>query len=208
MAYTKKQWSRRIAERSDMCMGLVHLTRESEYGDVFDVMHKILVDQKLLGSTTDKGFICGDRKAICFQDIPLYSVCQNVFYEQKQCEDDEKYKLRYRAIGLVFTKEYLFLKGARPVIYEQTDVAKQFLPANEWWRIVRLDLSNQECFIDWAHEREWRLPGDLEFELKEATLLSIDNAQVKQMTTAYRKKTDKDLRDELRGIVTLRDVLF
>jgi hypothetical protein len=129
-------------------MGLVHLTRESEYGDVFDVMHKIFVDQKLLGSTTDKGFICGDRKAVCFQDIPLYSVCQNVFYEQKQCEDDEKYKLRYRAIGLVFTKEYLFLKGARPVIYEQTDVAKQFLPANEWWRIVRLDLSNQECFID------------------------------------------------------------
>lgn len=191
-----------------MCVGLVHLTRECESGDVFDVMLKILIDQKLLGSTTDKGFICGNRKAVCFQDIPLYSVCQNVFYEQKQREADEKYKLRYRGVGLVFLKDYLFVKGARPVVYEQTDVAKQFLPPDEWWRIVRLDLSDPECFVDWTHEREWRLPGDLEFELAEATLVTIDNAHVKQMSTAYREKTGKDLRDELRGIVTLRDVLF
>lgn len=208
MAYTKKEWSRRLADRVDMCAGLVHLTRESEIGDTFAVMIKILTGQKLLGSTTDKGFICGDRKAVCFQDAPIYSICQNTFYEQKQREADSNYKLRYRAVGLVFPKDYLFAKGARPVIYEQTQIAKQFLPADQWWRIVCLDLSNEESFIDWTHEREWRLPGDLEFELAQTTLVAIDNKDVKRITTAYKKITDKDLRDELRGIVTLRDVLF
>ena len=189
-------------------LGLVHLTREAAQSDVFEVLLKILIDRKLIGSTTEMGFICGDRKAVCFQDAPLYSISQNVFFEQKQIEQNSDYKLRYRAIGLVFRKDYLFLKGSRPVVYEQTDVAKKILPPDEWWRIVRLDLSDPNSFVDWTHEREWRLPGDLEFELSEATLLMITNSNVKDLAKRYMEKTGKDLRDELRGIVTLRDVLF
>jgi len=208
MTYTKAEWEHRIADRTDMCTGLVHLTRESDDDKVLDVLLKILIDRKLIGSITEKGFICGDRKAICFQDAPLYSVSQNVFFEQKQRQQNPNYKLRYRAIGLAFRKDYLFMKGARPVFYEQTNVAKKILPPDEWWRIVRLDLSLPNNFIDWTHEREWRLPGDLEFELSEVTLLTITNDSVKELAALYKKKTGKDLRDELRGIVTLRDVLF
>jgi hypothetical protein len=208
MAYTRKDWERRIADRTDMCAGLVHLTRETSQSNVFEVLLKILIDQKLIGSTTEMGFICGDRKAVCFQDAPLYSISQNVFFEQKQIEHNSDYKLRYRAIGLAFSKDYLFMKGARPVVHEQTDTAKEILPPDEWWRIVRLDLSDPNSFVDWTHEREWRLPGDLEFELSEATLLMITNSNVKDLAKRYMENTGKDLRDELRGIVTLRDVLF
>jgi hypothetical protein len=208
MSYTKQDWKRRIAERGDMCTGLVHLTRETDHLNVGQVLIKILIEKKLTGSTTDKGFICGSRRAVCFQDAPLYSISQNVFFEQKKWEQDKTYKLRYRAFGIAFSKDYLFNKGARPVIYDKTDAAKSFLPKEEWWRIVRLDLSKEDAFIDWTHEREWRLPGDLDFDLTEATIVCINNKGLKVLAAQFNKQTGKELRDEVNGIVTLSDVLY
>lgn len=208
MSYTKRDWIRRISERSDMCSSLVHLTRESqEIPNVLDVLVKILVERRLIGSSTGGGFICGPRRAVCFQDAPLHSICQNVFFEQKKIEQDSSQKLRYRAIGLAFSKEYLFKKGARPVIYEKTDVAKAFLKDTEWWRIVRLDLSDENAFIDWTHEREWRIPDDLNFELNEITLVAIKNNTIKDIAKKFMEETGKELRDEVRGLVTLHDIL-
>lgn len=208
MAYTKKEWRRRIADRSDLFSGLVHLTRKTDEFPVVSVMLKILLEKKVIGSSTESGFICGKRRAVCFQDAPLYSICQNVFFEQLRQENDANYKLRYLAFGVAFPKYYLFNKGARPVIYEKTDVAKAMLPPEEWWRIVRLDLSDDSNFIDWTHEREWRLPGDLEFDLSQVTLVCINNKQVKYIAKEYKKETGDELRDLIRGVVTLRDVLF
>lgn len=208
MAYTKKDWIRRISERSDMCSHLVHLTRQSEeIPNVLDVLVKILVERRLIGSSTESGFICGSRRAVCFQDAPLHSICQNTFYEQKKREQDPKEKVRYLALGLAFPKDYLFNLGARPVIYEQTEVAKSFLPPDEWWRIVRLDLSNETFFIDWTHEREWRLPDYLEFDLNQVTIIGIRNATIKAVAENYKKATGEELRDQVRGIVTLHDIL-
>jgi len=185
MSYTKKDWKNRIAERSDMCTGVVHLTRETESMSVGQVLLKILLDKKLIGSSPNKSFICGSVKAVCFQDTPLYSLGQNVFFEQKMRRQDKLYKLRYQAFGVAFPKDYLFNKGARPVIYEKTDFAKDFLPKNQWWRIVRLDLSNNNAFVDWTHEREWRLPGDLEFDLSEATIVCTANNKLKEIAAKY-----------------------
>lgn len=208
MSYTKKDWIRRISERSDMCSFLVHLTRESqEIPSVLDVAVKMLIERRLIGSSTDSGFICGSRHAVCFQDAPLHSICQNTFFEQKKIEQDSSQKLRYRALGLAFPKDYLFQKGARPVIYEKTDVAKAFLPQDEWWRIVRLDLSDPNAFIDWTHEREWRVPGDLEFDLDEVTLIGIRNTTINTIAKKFMDATGEELRDKVRGIVTLHDVL-
>ena len=158
--------------------------------------------------TGSSGFICGTTKAVCFQDAPLYSVAQNVFFEQKMRELDSSYRCRYVALGVAFSKDYLFNKGARPVLYEKTETAKSFLPNNEWWRIVRLDLSDDNNFIDWTHEREWRLPGDLDFELNEATVVGINNVNLKSLVKEFHTETGKDLRDEVKGIVTLGDLLY
>jgi hypothetical protein len=208
MPYTKKEWTRRIADRSDICTGLVHLTRSTDTLKVRDVLLKILKDKKLIGSSTDSGFICGNKRAVCFQDAPLYSISQNVYYEQLRRENDKNYKIRYLAFGLAFPKEYLYRKGARPVIYEKTEIAKKMLPPEEWWRIVRLDLSDDSNFVDWTHEREWRLPGDLSFKLNQVTLVCIENNHVKELANLYKKETGYELRDLLRGVVTLKDILY
>jgi hypothetical protein len=50
-------------------------------------------------------------------------------------------------------------------LYERKEVAKRMLTETEHWRIVNFDMSNPGTYIDWTHEREWRLPGDLEFKL-------------------------------------------
>jgi len=196
VGYTKKDWSERIRERTDMSTRLSHLTRESADGQSSArVLLKILLEQRLIGSTTTQGFICGDTPAVCFQDAPLYSIAQNVLFEQKMREAAKSSTVRYKALGVAFTKPYLYVKGARPVVYENSEAAKEMLPASEWWRIVRLDLSDEDAFVDWTHEREWRLPGDLDFDLSEVTILTVSNEAVTEIATLYRKETGSDIRD-------------
>jgi len=207
MPYTKKDWKRRIAERSDMTSSLVHLTRESSTLGTYETLIKILKEKRLIGSTTQSGFIVGDTPAVCFQDAPVSGIVQNVFYEQKKREANPKYKLRYRAIGLLFPKEYAYQKGARPVIYDRTSEAKQYLPPNQWWRIVNFDLSSDTAIVDWSHEREWRFPGDFTFELAKVTVLLIDDASYRLFIKKGRASYPT-LLEEIGGIINLAHVLY
>lgn len=209
MGYTKKDWEARIRERTDMSTRLSHLTRPGRNGEAAqEILLKILLERQLIGSTTSQGFICGDTPAVCFQDAPLYSIAQNTLFEQKMREDGKSSVVRYKPIGVAFTKPYLFMKGARPVVYDDSEIAKKILLKSEWWRIVRLDLSDEKASVDWTHEREWRHPGNLDFDLSEVTLLAVDNTAISQIAALYRKKTGNDIRDEVGGIVTMRDVLY
>lgn len=56
-------------------------------------------------------------------------------------------------------------------MYEQSDVAKKFLPLQERWRIVSFDLSDTKSFVDWPHEREWRYVGDFKFDISKVTVV-------------------------------------
>lgn len=206
MPYTKDDWEKRIAERNDMSTSLIHLTRENSTQSVVNVLYNILKDKKIKGSTTS-GFIVGNEKAVCFQDAPLYSICQNIFFEQKKRKQDRNYKLRYRAIGLLFDKQYAYKKGARPVIYEKTDIAKTFLPPSEHWRIVNFNLESDSSIIDWTHEREWRVKGDFEFELSDVTIIVIKQNQIKKLISKF-KEEGIDLMNEINGIVTLEHLLY
>ena len=38
---------------------------------------------------------------------------------------------------------------------------KSILPSDEYWRIVNYDLSDNKYMVDWTHEWEWRVPGDV-----------------------------------------------
>ena len=58
-------------------------------------------------------------------------------------------------------------------------VAKKILPEDEWWRIVNLNLDDKSNYIDWMHEREWRLKGDFEFELSQAVVLLSNTTSYK-----------------------------
>lgn len=208
MTYTAKDWHRRIAERTDMCSYITHLTRETAENKCEDNLFNMLKEKKIIGSTTSSGFIVGSTSAVCFQDTPLTSICQNTFFEQKQRESDKNYKLRYRAFGLMFDKRYAFKKGARPVVYDKTAIAKDYLPENQWWRIVNFNLESDDQIIDWSHEREWRYPNDFEFELSEVTLVTIRQHSISTLTKKFKNELNIDLMKEIKGVVTLEHLLY
>lgn len=196
-----------MAERSDLSSQIVHLTREVETSKVVDVLYEIVSQRQLIGSITKSAFICGSTPAVCFQDAPLHGICQNVFFEQKSKESKKNSRTRYKAFGPAFSKEYAFRKGARPVIYDRTSDAKKYLPPELHWKIVNFNLSKDDAFIDWTHEREWRVPGNFCFELKEATLLFV-NSLTYQSFAKKCKENGTNFLEEVRGVVVMDNVLY
>ncbi|WP_318484360.1 hypothetical protein [Photobacterium leiognathi] len=209
MGYNYDKWGQRFAERNDMSAYLVHLTRESDsIGHENAVLAKILSEKKLNGSSTSSGFICGPDTAVCFQDAPLYSICQSVYYEQKLREQDSSLKVRYSPMGLMFSKGVVYKSGGRPVIYEKTEIAKNILAEDEWWRIVNLNYDNPDSLIDWTHEREWRVKGDFHFQLEDTTLIVVDMDEAKKINKLYKEANGRDLFDLLGGIIVLDKILY
>lgn len=190
----------------DVTARLTHLTRRVDDNPdphaAVNVLMKILSERRLVGSSTKQGFIVGRRRAVCFQEAPLYSIGQNMRHEASLGS-----KLRYDPYGLTFAKDYIFRKGGRPVIYERTSDAKRYLPEEQWWRIVRFDLSDQRNFIDWTHEREWRVPDDLEFELTEAFVL-VPNKDGYRAFLDHPAQRANDFLRQVAGIVTLSPLFY
>ncbi|ACK69357.1 hypothetical protein PCC7424_0901 [Gloeothece citriformis PCC 7424] len=61
MAYNINDWKQRLASRSDLTSSVVHLTRpvnnNGQQLSIIDVLLKIICEKKLLGSSTQSGFI-------------------------------------------------------------------------------------------------------------------------------------------------------
>lgn len=212
MPYFLENWKNRVASRSDLTGHLIHLTRSANIDgkqlDAIEVLMKIIQEQCLLGSSTKSGFICGDRKTVCFQDTPLYQLTQNIYLEPEYRNQNPQAKVRYVGAGLMFPKPYIYSQGGRPVIYDNTEEAKGYLPANQWWRIVKLELSDDSNIVDWTHEREWRVPDNFHFELKKVTVI-VPNANAYKKFISECRLIDKiDILSEIRGIVTLSAVFF
>lgn len=161
--------------RLDFSHSLVHLTRERhEYSSddpatrklsrvvpAFDVLKEILSTGILRGSGNE-GFVKGNRRAVCFSEIPLSAL--NLFAVEPSVPISRPHD--YRFYGIVLSKQAVFGAGGRPVIY-LPDSEGHWIPSEEKWRHVRFEPPQ----VDFTHKREWRVPGDL--NLKEATLYVI-----------------------------------
>lgn len=202
MGITLKEWKHMVSTRSDMSSYVTHLTRDSNTRSTLENLIKILEDKKLIGSSTE-GYIQGNDKAVCFQDAPLSGIVQNVYHNQMQVEEGKTSKYRYRACGLMFLKPYVFIKGARPVIYETKKEAREKFP-DELWRVVTLDMNKENDFVDWTHEREWRVKGDFEFDLKEVVILVPNHKAYKYLIS----KLDEETLKEIRGIIQMDPINF
>ena len=197
--YNLEKWANRLASRSDISGYVFHMTKANEELNAFEVLIKILKERTLIGSSTQKGFITGDRKAVCFQDTPISSIVENIHHEELY-RDDLGGKTRYTYYGICIPKSYLFKQGGRPVFYEQKEIAKQLLPKEEYWRIVDYNLSDIDNIIDWTHEREWRLPTDrFEFGFSKVVILIPNGDSFKGLINHLPKE---DL-ETIRGVIQI-----
>ncbi|MCD9548591.1 DUF2971 domain-containing protein [Photobacterium carnosum] len=200
-----------MSDRQDLSSSLVHLTRaatiDGERLSSVDVLLKILRERVIVGSTTDSGFIRGDRSAVCFQDAPLYSVAQNLKYEKELVQAGST-RNRYSGCGLVFSKYYLFERGCRPVIYDKLNEGSEYLNERELYRLVKLDLSNIDNIIDWSHEREWRLPGNLEFAVDATGIVLETKQDFSEFIVKCQLPENESILNQTCGIIVLDALLM
>lgn len=197
----QEEWIEHISYRSDFTSRITHLTRRTADKSAFEVLCDILDSKIIFGSDYD-GYIRHGNKAVCFQDIPLYSLAENIRYEEKKSyshTQNEKVKFRYEAFGLRFNKGQLFAKGGRPVIYGTNEELDR-LPESEQWRCVQIDLTNSESIVDWSHEREWRIHGDLKFDYSEIEVIVGCKKSYKEFINRY---SQTGLLSEINGVIVL-----
>lgn len=196
-----EEWIRQILSRSDMGARLTHLTRGESDKTAFDNLISILEDKRINGSTTQTGFICGDTPAVCLQETPLSAIAEFMYNSPLET------KPKYEAYGLRFSKKFVYNKGGRPVIYGETEKLKSMLPTEEYWRIVKLEISDFEKVIDWTHEREWRVPNELCFEYKNIDIIVKNSTERERLISYFEEKNKLDVLKDVNSIICLIDVI-
>ena len=196
----RDDWGKRIRSRADMASRLAHLTKGKSDKQAYDNLWIILTECKLRGSG-NSGFINGKQKAVCLQELPLSAIAENLLYE-----DELNSKIRYSPFGIRFTKQFIYKHGGRPVIYEDKNLMKKMLPEDEYWRIVDLDLNNPEAFVDWTHEREWRVPGDLKFKYSDIEIIVKNGLYYRKLINRCIEEERLDILRDIHGIITLNSV--
>jgi hypothetical protein len=156
--------------RLDISKSLIHLTRDRDSKTSEEVFDQIISDKSIIGSTEN---IRGKYKCICFSETPISAIGQIIALK------DEKF--HYGSFGFIFSKQYLFNKGARPVIY-QPDSDFELLPENLQYRHVRFEIDR----TDWTWEREWRICIDkLELDYKSVTLIVPTREKIEEYKEKY-----------------------
>lgn len=143
--------------RDDISQWLVHFTKQRthlgnlETADI--VLRYIINSQKIRASTTEAITRYHPPGATCFYDVPPKNWDQLI-----QTNPNGR-----QAYGVIVSKTAFWSKGGRPAIYTESPTNPRW-PENERFRLIATNLSSQSP-IDWTHEREWRVPTDLDLDL-------------------------------------------
>lgn len=192
----------REAMRSDLTAFLTHLTRGGDKDDAYDSLWSILDDKKLKASEQ----VSEAENVVCFQDVPIRSIGENIRYEQNLREHRNMPKIRYSPFGIRVEKRIAFIRGARPVVYEKHDDYKKVLQPQYYWRYVAIDYDKSGTYVDWTHEREWRIKGDYEFEY-ESIIVVLPSKSYYSRFVADCNKRDNTMLSRFQGIDILTDCL-
>lgn len=204
----KKDWRKRFKNRVDLSSRVTHLTKGDTDDEAFKNLISILEEKCIRASKTGSNFINGDIPAVCLQEAPLIAIAENLQYEEKLREEDEKQRIRYLGFGIRFHKDFIYQNNGRPVIYDDTNQAKEYLHKSDWWRIVRLDLSDENHMIDWTHEREWRVPGDLLFDYSQCEIIVPSPVYYHKFVEYCLKNNREEILLEIQGIVVMASVYY
>lgn len=137
---------------------LTHFTRASKTASAMDNLISILEHGVIRGG---RRMIRGGGPAVCLFDVPLAELRGILVRENRR---------RYEPFGVAIDRRYAFSRGARPVIYLPWREARDLVSPAEQWRVVSLELGRHRA-VDWTHEREWRVRGDLALETRACAAL-------------------------------------
>jgi hypothetical protein len=145
--------------RPDISDSVIHFTKGATPEAALEVLLRIVVEGRVLGGT---GMVKGGYRCTCFTEAPLPAIANGLVNINSFT--------RYSPFGLMFSKDWLYERGGRPVIY-QSDGEYTQLPEHMRWRHVRYEPLSDPV-IDFTWEREWRLPCEqLQFNPSEVALI-------------------------------------
>ncbi len=133
-----------MPSRPDISDKVIHFTKAQTYQEALELLLTIVGEGRLVGGT---GMIKGGYRCVCFTEAPLLAVAGGFVNANSFT--------RYSPFGLMFDKQWLYERGARPVIY-QSDEEYHLLPEEIRWRHVRYEPTGTDP-VDFTWEREWRL---------------------------------------------------
>jgi hypothetical protein len=148
-----------VANRPDISDSVIHFTKAATYEEALQVLLTIVGEGRLAGGT---GKIRGGYRCVCFTEAPLPAVANGLVNTDSFT--------RYSPFGLMFSKQWLYERGGRPVIY-QSDAEFHQMSEDSRWRHVRYEPSATPP-IDFTWEREWRVQCDeLQFSASQVALV-------------------------------------
>ena len=146
--------------RPDLTNKVVHLTKGDDDTTAFQTLWSIVNERKLRGGN---GFIKGGYRCVCFCETPLSQLALVLANRHAA-------GFKYRPLGVMFSKQFVYAKGARPVIYGP-DGDFDTLPEELKYRHVRYDPMRAPP-VDFTWEREWRLHADeMQFTAADVTVV-------------------------------------
>jgi len=169
--------------RDDLSNQLIHLTRGDNADpklnrqEAFERFYSIADEGKLIGGS---GFIKGGYRCVCFTEAPI----SKLSYILASAVEGA---FKYAPYGVMVSKQWLFQKGGRPVIYGPGTEFDE-LPEQFRYRHVRFYLSDKFT-IDHTWEREWRIKTDeLVIEPAEVALVVPDRSVERSFEEAFPDK--------------------
>jgi len=158
-----------FSDRPDLTPYLIHLTKNSRNTNGYSAFRNLvnILQTGIIWGSSKKGYIRGPNRASCFMDVPFISLKYVLTPENHNPE-----KPRYEPYGVFVTKKYGYNHGLRPVLYLSNKELKSLkIPENELWRVVRLEVFNNNKWISWLYEREWRCKGDFKLPRNSGVLV-------------------------------------
>ncbi len=145
---------KKALSRDDLSQGLVHFTKpDLSIGlgtPAFDVLRNIIVSGRVWPSKIEPITRNDPAGAACFYEVPP----QN--WEELIATNPNA----RQPYGMIVDKTSFWLLGGRPAIYTE-DSGSQDWPERHRYRLITTNLIRLPRPIDWTHEREWRIRGEL-----------------------------------------------
>lgn len=159
----------------DMSPFVVHFTRKSGSSGEYDNSISILASRCLkaqnrfgMGKNYEESPLC-----VCFSEVPLHQL--------------KRFADKRGPYGIVLRKEFIVARGGGPILYAYQDtphaIAMRTLikgavgkPSDQIWRVAPFvdqpgQYGSSSYFFEW--EREWRHPGNLQFDEADPAFLII-----------------------------------